>query len=541
MGHGVPCPLVTRSCQLRRAASELGAAFVAMLLGAAFLGSCRGAQQEAPKHEQPGIQTLDFPYSEELGTWRVAPALSPDGRMMAYVRAGALRIRGTDSTAERSLPLPDSADWRPASASWHPDGERLLSLERHRQQGWRLALTVVATGERRIVPLPKNGTKPPAVSPDGHRIAIVRATESWDERDELLVIELPGGTERVLVKPGRGDILSSVAWSPQGDRVAFLVSHSGGEDRGATLETAGLNGARTVLVREENGRRLTGPSGTERGLAWLRDGRLLYISHTEPDSEPPQAELRYLQVDPRTGASSRSGLLLRRPGYLLEAPSPSADSTLVVIARSVSTETRVLDLSTGVASAAEPVSRTDRAGVAIGSGAWPEDADSVVLCAGSRCLLARTDGADMAFHSFDPRRGRGPVLFRRPVERVAFAGMSPDGEAFAMGSGASDTVEIVDASTGTLRHRWILPGRGIVQAAAWSSDGRTLYASGVLTKPRYWIRRVPLHGSGDGDIVWASENTWAGNPVPSPDGAKIMFQTREHRSELWKLSLRATR
>jgi Tol biopolymer transport system component len=504
-----------------------------MLLGAAFLGSCRGAQ-EAPKHEQPVIRTLDFPYSQELGTWRVAPALSPDGRTLAYVRAGALRIRGTDSTAERSLFLPDSADWRPASASWHPDGERLVSLERHRQQGWRLALTAVATGERRIVPLPKNGTKPPAVSSDGRRVAIVRATESWDERDELLVIELPGGAERVLVKPGRGDVLSSVAWSPQGDRVAFLVSHSGGEDRGATLETAGLDGARAVLVREENGRRLTGPSGTERGLAWLRDGRLLYISHPEPNSDLPQAELRYVQVDPKTGAASGTGLLLRRPGYLLEAPSPSADSTLIVIARTVSAESRILDLSTGVASPADPASR-------IGGGAWPEDADSVVLCAGSRCVLARADGAEMAFHSFDPRRGRGPVLFRRPKERVAFAGMSPDGAAFAMGNGASDTVEIVDGITGAIRDRWVLPGRGIVQAAAWSSDGSALYASGVLTKPRYWIRRIPLHASGDGDIVWASENTWAGNPVPSPDGAKIAFRTREHRNELWRLSLRATR
>jgi Tol biopolymer transport system component len=511
-----------------------------MLLGAAFLGSCRGAQ-EAPKHEQPVTQTLDFPYSEELGTWRVAPALSPDGRTLAYVRAGALRIRNTDSTAERSLSIPDSADWRPASASWHPDGERLLSLERHRQQGWRLALTAVATGERRIVPLPKNGTKPPAVSSDGRRVAIVRATESWDERDELLVIELPGGAERVLVKPGRGDILSSVAWSPEGDRVAFLVSHSGREDRGATLETAGLDGARAVLVREEDGRRLMGHSGTERALAWLRDGRLLYISHPEPDSNPPQAELRYVQVEPKTGASSGTGLLLRRPGYLLEAPSPSADSTLVLIARSVSAEPRILDLSTGVASSADPASRTDRPGVAIGSGAWPGDADSVILCAGSRCVLARADGAEIAFHSFDPRRGRGPVLFRRPAEQVAFAGISPDGAAFAMGSGASDTVEIVDASTGAIQDRRVLPGRGIVQAAAWSSDGSALYVSGVLKKPRYWIRRIPLRGSGDGDIVWASENTWAGNPVPSPDGAKIAFQIREHRNELWRLTLRATR
>src|SRR5687767_3444190 len=107
-GHGVPCAPVTRSCRSRHAPSELGAAFVTMLLGAAFLGSCRGAQ-EAPKHEHPVIRTLDFPYSEELGTWRVAPALSPDGRTLAYVRAGALRIRGTDSTAERSLFLPDSA------------------------------------------------------------------------------------------------------------------------------------------------------------------------------------------------------------------------------------------------------------------------------------------------------------------------------------------------------------------------------------------------------------------------------------------------
>lgn len=522
-------------------------AIQAALLALAVFPSCRPAPERARPEPEPEVRRIEFPGAEDLGVWRVSPSLSPDGRSLAYARGGVLCIRDADSTAERSFSPPDREDWHPAHVSWHPDGTRLLSLERHRSRGWRLVLTEAGTGERRIVSVERNGTKPPAMSPDGRHIALVRSTETWDERDELRLIALEGGAERVLVRPGRGDVLSSIAWSPRGDRIAFLLSHSGEDDASATLETAALDGTRTVLAREEDGRILTGPAGTERSTAWLRDGRLLFVAHLDSGPDLPETELRFVEVDPRTGAPLRTGILLRGRGHVLEGLSASADSTLLVIARGTRVEDRTLEVPPGDAlPAASPAAGGKGRGsrpfvTAIASGAWKEDAEPVVFCAGSRCVQARIVGAEMAFRAFDPGSGPGSLLFRRPAARVAFAGLSPDGNAFAMGSGVSDTIEIVDADTGATRSRVVVPGRGIVQGAAWSSDGTALYASGVLTRPRYWIRRIPVTDPGGARLVWTSETAWAGIPVPSPDGTKISFRTRERRSELWRLEVSSPR
>jgi YD repeat-containing protein len=519
------------------------AAIAALFLVAPNLGACRTSRTVSSP--PVAVRRVEFPGEENLGTWRVAPSLSPDGRILAYTYDGRMRTRGVDSTAERSFSVPDSAEWRPTSVSWHPDGDRLLSLERHPSRGWRIAITEIATGARRIVSVSKNRTKLPAVSPDGRHIALVRATESWDERDELRLIELPAGAERVLVNPERGTVISSLAWSPWSDRVAFLLSSSRDEDRTARIEISRLASTREVLVREEDGRRLTGPAGTERSMAWLGDGRLVYTRCTHPDAPDRETDLHSVDMDAKGGAPAGPKLLFRKQGYVLEAPSASAETTLIVIAHTAPRGTRDLDLAVAPLPVARNVSSSEsksagappRPVTAMGAGAWPTEGDSAVFCAASRCVQARRDGKEIVFQTYEKPSGSGAILFRRPVETVGFAGISPDGKSFAMGTATSDSVEILDASTGVVRDRIVIPGRGIAQAAAWAPDGGALYVSGVLMDPRYWIRRVPLTGTGSTELLWASEDVWAGNPVPSPDGTKLSFQTRELRTELWRLDL----
>jgi Tol biopolymer transport system component len=533
----LPCATVTRIFRFQNAA------IAALLLVAPNLGACRTSHTASSP--PVAVRKVEFPGEENLGTWRVAPALSPNGQILAYTQDGMIRTRGVDSTAERSYSVPDSADWRPTSVSWHPDGDRLLSLERHRSRGWRIALTELATAARRIVSVSKNRTKLPAVSPDGRHIALVRATESWDERDELRLIELPAGAERVLVNPERGTVISSLAWSPWSDRVAFLLSSSREEDRAARIEISRLASSREVLVREEDGRRLTGPAGTERSMAWLGDGRLVYTRCPNPDAPDPETELYFVALDAKGGTPAGPKLLFHKPGYVLETPSASAETTLIVIAHTAPRGTRDLDLAGAPAPVVQNTSssKSKSAGApprpvtAMGAGAWPREGESPVFCAASRCVQARRDGKEIVFQAYEKPSDSGTILFRRPIETVGFAGISPDGKSFAMGSATSDSVEIVDATTGVVRDRIVIPGRGIVQAAAWAPAGEALYVSGVLMDPRYWIRKVPLTGTASTKVLWASEDVWAGNPVPSPDGTRLSFQTRELKTELWRLDL----
>ncbi|MGH7530768.1 MAG: TolB family protein, partial [Gemmatimonadales bacterium] len=92
----------------------------------------------------------------------------------------------------------------------------------------------------------------PQVAPSGREIAFLAArpnyeTNRWET--ELVVAELPGGAQRVLVTGRSG--LSRPRWGPAGDRLAFLadvdgraqvhvIARDGGEARAVTRAPEGV-------------------------------------------------------------------------------------------------------------------------------------------------------------------------------------------------------------------------------------------------------------------------------------------------------------
>ncbi|HXW07597.1 MAG TPA: hypothetical protein VD833_20345, partial [Vicinamibacterales bacterium] len=148
------------------------------------------------------------------------PSWSPDGRMLAYVRAESdhpqvwnLWTMDLESRSERRLT--SHRRGQPWGASWFPDGRRVAyGLED------RLVILDIETGRQRFFEAPRErrSIRAPAVSPDGRWIVF------HVDRDGAWLLDVAGGSmRRVLADPQVEDY----TWSPDGRRIAYHNPRSG--------------------------------------------------------------------------------------------------------------------------------------------------------------------------------------------------------------------------------------------------------------------------------------------------------------------------
>ncbi|KUO05324.1 amidohydrolase family protein [Streptomyces caeruleatus] len=141
------------------------------------------------------------------------PALSPDGRSVAFAALNALWTAGTTGgrAPRKVLQVPTT---RYVSApTWTPDGTALVYAD-DRDGLFAVRRRDLDSGEETV--LAEGGRVFPALSPDGNRLACL------DMSGNLLVRDLPDGTERVLAAPlGAGGLPGRPSWSPDGRSVAL--------------------------------------------------------------------------------------------------------------------------------------------------------------------------------------------------------------------------------------------------------------------------------------------------------------------------------
>jgi dipeptidyl aminopeptidase/acylaminoacyl peptidase len=192
-----------------------------------------------------------------------APRWAPDGRRIAFVRAGE------DGSAELWLTGPDGEDARrltsfplgAAQLAWAPDGRRIAVTA---------PVDPLSTADDGEAQRRRRATAPIVITRGAFKADGVGIV--GDRRSHLHVVDVDAGAVTQLTS---GDLeVSSPAWSPQGDRIAFAAT---GPDR----ERASR--ARVYLTEMGGGEplELADWDGSATTPAWSSDGETVLFAGQE--------------------------------------------------------------------------------------------------------------------------------------------------------------------------------------------------------------------------------------------------------------------
>ena len=268
---------------------------VASIALVAALGAVVFALASRPSDEDPAPTSVRFVAMTSGALNETDPALSPDGRRLAYA------LRGPNDEGQADIFITDGpgrsgerVTANPADdryPSWSPDASHLafvringrtcdvmvMSLAERRERrvascgnfeeprinwsadgewlvesyapgpdpirGWQIARVSVTNGVREPLTLPSPGTLGdynPAVSPDGSRIAFIRGING--ATSDLFTIPIGGGTP-VRVTWDNQDLVG-VDWSADGRSLIYATDRAGGY----TIWRAALDGGAPELV-----------------------------------------------------------------------------------------------------------------------------------------------------------------------------------------------------------------------------------------------------------------------------------------------------
>lgn len=142
--------------------------------------------------------------------------------------------------------------------------------------GIALAVAWAHPGAARTIDFPdlrtEVGVYSPAISPDGKSIAVVTARADFDKDmfvNQLMLVDVATGTQRALTQ-GRDDV-SSPAWSPTGDRIAFIAANGTGDDAVDEVYVMSMDGGDPIAASS---------SKTDvQAFVWSPDGkRIAYVA-----------------------------------------------------------------------------------------------------------------------------------------------------------------------------------------------------------------------------------------------------------------------
>jgi len=197
----------------------------------------------------------------------LTPALSPDGRYLAY----------TDFSSGRpALYIKNLSNGRLSTI-----GKSGISID----PGWRnsreVATTLSFEGDQEIYLIKADGAiarrltfskgidLSPSFSPDGNKMAYVSDRNGLPQ---IFIEDLSSGQVNRLTFSGRYNTQPS--WSPAGDKIAYTTWESGGE---INIFVTGIDGSGLKQLTEQ--------SGENESPSWSPDGRMIVFTSTRQGSK----------------------------------------------------------------------------------------------------------------------------------------------------------------------------------------------------------------------------------------------------------------
>jgi Tol biopolymer transport system component len=475
------------------------------------VGRSRGIRAEA-EGEARIAQELTFQKGVEGH-----PALSPDGKLMAYESeaSGNPDIYLQRADGRNAIDLTRDSPAADTEPSFSPDGSQ-IAFRSERGEGGIFVMGATGESVRRLSDLGHN----PTWSPDGAHLVV--ATEgvvdplSRVATSELWTIDVASGAKRRLFA---GDAVQP-AWSPDGRRIAFwrVQGNSGQRD----LATLAADGSGEPVA-------VTDDPAVDWSPAWSPDGRELYFVSDRAGT----MDVWRIAVDERTGrtrgapvrvgapAEEVAWISVARRGGQIAYSSSSALHYLHALSfdpRHLRPTTPARALYVGSLPLRDPDPSPDGSRIALTTSGTREDL----------YVLQRDDG-ELRQLTNDPFRDRGPQWSPDGSEIAFYSnrsgtyqlwGIRPDGSGLrqltSLAAGAWDPywsqdgtriafptgtatgtciIKVADAPASTAECLPDLSSEAWFHVRDWSSDGRWLIGSPTR------------HGGGfmPGVVLWSFE------------------------------------
>jgi Tol biopolymer transport system component len=438
-------------------------------------------------------------------------AISPDGQYLAYTSRGAdqetLHILDLAAKTDRRLA---SFDDNSVGLTFSPDSRSLYYVLKDQREWGRLFSIGVSATVPKLVLEDIDGLV--TFSPDGKQFAFMRRKEEKRTSIESIIVAQAGdtGDQRAVVTKSDIEIGKSLAWSPDGSRIAAVV-YSEGLNR-SLHPTVFLFSPQGALKEQFSDPRLR----TINGPVWLENGSLLAFVARSKNGTNEQTPLHELSIPT---ARFRE---FSTPVLALDNTSATRDgNTLAAVRLNRTSSLWVADRNRLEAPSKLPI---DVSG--IDSLAWSRSDDLVFPS-------AKADGVNL--WSVDPAGKARPLA---PAE--ACLEREP---AFVPNS--SLVVYSSNCAGGGDFNIWQLDMRSGVRTQLTS--GSTYDSQPGVTPDGKWIvytswpsnipaiRKVAVGG---GTPIPVS-NLQARNSAISPDGSSIVCQIRESYDGRWRVAVLA--
>jgi Tol biopolymer transport system component len=483
------------------------------------------------------------------------PAWLPDGSALAFVssrdgRDGIWKIHRLGGEPSRLL-----ADARDPAVS--PDGRRLAFVRNSPSGHSRIGVVEIGRPETaRLVTGDRDGDplwdhRFPAWSPDGRSICYSDVLNLW-------IVAPEGGPARQLTRDNARD--THPAFAPDGRNVYFSSGREGTraiwrlslDDRSLQRITLGtgpeshpsvaLTAARLAYTTQSSQPDLTlvdrlsgekvrvpGPGAVEAPV-FLPDGRgVVYGLNRDNDWD-----LWEQPLDERGRPSGGPRRLTDQPGAEAVA-APTPDGRWIAYCRVLGRE-RNLWLVPAGGGTPRPLVRDESISI---HPAWSPEGKRLAF-------VSDRDGREHLYLA-PVRDGRivgAPTRLTAGEATDSFPAWSPDGQhiAFTREEGVSSEVWLVRAD-GVAPLRRLTSGAD-ARAARFEPDGRALLVSGAWGGRALVLRRVPVQGGPAEPLPHPVELCDTNIPILfnlSPDGRWVVFDERQSRGHVWVLEAKGGR
>jgi serine/threonine protein kinase/Tol biopolymer transport system component len=444
------------------------------------------------------VRHVEFQRLTDVEGLKEAPAVSPDGKMVAFVALVAgkrqIWIRLLGGGAVLQLTRDDADHTHPR---WAPDSSTLIyfipaATESDAGTVWEIG--ALGGWPRRIA----TATGAADISHDGQRIAMLQSSE-----DQLaLVVTSRDGSRgnRVVFLPGGS--YANVRWAPDDGSIAYQRLAHGAFD--GHLEVVSLaTGERHEVAR-----------GTWlQGFAWLPDGSGFVYSSSRGSTMlyPPVFNLRAVRRDGRDDRQLTFG----DHSYI----EPDVHASGKLIAGRITSRSDIWKIPIGGSpreNTTNAVRITRQTGQVQVPSPSPDDREVVYVSdtgGHSNLWIARIDGS-----------ATRPITFETdPDAGIGVPAWSPRGDVIAFVRTELETAALWAVRPDGSGLRRMVQGWG----PCWSADGRWLYYWRLGVEPGR-VERVPADGGATESI---REEEGLTLPATSPDGATL-FVARPVQSKI---------